>query len=49
MYDVPWVVMDNTHAARDSCWQIEMSLTTILEDIAQHAHNHPDWLEVSRV
>ena len=49
MYDIPWVAMDNTGAARDFCWQIEMSLPTILEDIAQHANNHPDWLEVSHV
>jgi CDP-paratose 2-epimerase len=48
MYDIPWVAMDNTGAARDFGWQIEMSLPTILEDIAQHAKDHPDWLEVSR-
>ena len=47
-YDIPWVVMDNTGAARDFEWHIEMSLPTILEDIAQHAKDHPDWLEVSR-
>src|ERR1035437_6344622 len=33
-----------TPAARDFGWHIEMSLPTILEDIAQHANNHPDWL-----
>jgi CDP-paratose 2-epimerase len=48
MYDIPWVAMDNGGAAKDFGWQIEMSLPTILEDIAQHAINHPDWLEVSR-
>jgi CDP-paratose 2-epimerase len=47
MYDIPWMVMDNTEAARDFGWQIEMSLPTILEGIAQHASHHPDWLEVS--
>jgi CDP-paratose 2-epimerase len=47
-YDIPWMVMDNTGAARDFGWQIEMSLPTILEGIAQHASDHPDWLEVSR-
>jgi len=26
MYDIPWMVMDNTEAARDFGWQIEMSL-----------------------
>jgi CDP-paratose 2-epimerase len=48
MYDIPWMVMDNTEAARDFGWQIEMSLATILEGIAEHASHHPDWLEVSR-
>lgn len=47
MYDIPWVAMDNTDAARDFGWRIEMALSTILEDIAQHAAVHPDWLEVS--
>jgi CDP-paratose 2-epimerase len=46
-YDIPWVAMDNSNAARDFGWQIEMPLPTILEGIAQHAHEHPDWLEVS--
>jgi CDP-paratose 2-epimerase len=49
MYDIPWVAMDNTAAARDFGWQIEMPLPAILENIAQHAMEHPDWLEVSRV
>ena len=47
MYDIPWMVMDNTEAARDFGWQIEMSLSAILEGIAEHASNHPDWLEMS--
>jgi CDP-paratose 2-epimerase len=46
-YDLPWVVMDNTRAARDFGWQIEMSLPTILDGIAQHACDRPDWLDVS--
>jgi len=49
MYDIPWVAMDNTEAARDFAWRIEMPLPEILEEIAQHAGQHPDWLEVSRV
>ena len=49
MYDIPWVAMDNTQAAHDFGWQMEMPLPAILEEIAQHAEAHPDWLEVSRV
>jgi CDP-paratose 2-epimerase len=48
MYDIPWVAMDNADAAADFGWRIEMPLPTILEGIAQHAYDHPDWLEVSR-
>lgn len=47
-YDIPWMAMDNTEAARDFGWKIETPLPKILEGIAQHAGNHPDWLEVSR-
>jgi len=47
-YDIPWMVMDNREAARDFGWDIETPLSTILEGIAQHASQHPDWLEVSR-
>jgi len=47
-FDIPWMVMDSSAAARDFGWRIETPLSTILEDIAQHAHDHPDWLALSR-
>jgi CDP-paratose 2-epimerase len=47
-YDIPWLVMDNTAAAADLGWRIETPLPAILEEIAQHALQHPDWLELSR-
>jgi CDP-paratose 2-epimerase len=47
-YDIPWMVMDNGAAARDFGWDVETPLSTILEGIAQHAGQHPDWLEISR-
>jgi CDP-paratose 2-epimerase len=49
MYDIPWVAMDNTGAARDFGWRTEIPLAAILDEIAQHAHEHPDWLEISHV
>ena len=39
--------MDDTEAAGDFGWKIEISLPTILEGIAQHASQHPDWLKLS--
>lgn len=46
-YDVPWVVMDSSDAARDFGWRVEYPLSGIIEEIAQHAERHPDWLETS--
>ncbi len=46
-YDIPWMVMDNSEAARDFGWQVNIPLPTILKGIAQHAGQHPDWLEKS--
>jgi CDP-paratose 2-epimerase len=47
-YDVGWIAMDNTQTACDFGWNIEMPLGCILEEIAEHARTHPEWLEVSR-
>ena len=46
-YDLPWVVMDSTDAARDFGWRVEYPLANILEEIAEHADRNPNWLETS--
>jgi CDP-paratose 2-epimerase len=46
-YDIPWVVMDSSDAARDFGWRGELPLANILEEIAEHSERHPDWLERS--
>lgn len=46
-YDVPWVVLDSTRAAAAWGWQPQTPLEVILEEIAGHAEEHPDWLERS--
>jgi CDP-paratose 2-epimerase len=46
-YDIPWVIMDSSDAERDFGWRVEFPLTNILEEIAEHARSHPDWLEMS--
>jgi CDP-paratose 2-epimerase len=48
-YDVPWVVMDNRNANKDFNWRVETSLPMILDELASHAENHPNWLDVSGV
>jgi CDP-paratose 2-epimerase len=47
-YDIPWIAMDNTAASRDFGWHIETPLPAILEEIALHANQHPEWLDISR-
>jgi CDP-paratose 2-epimerase len=46
-YDVPWVVMDSADAEADFGWRVETPLEDVLEGIARHAGEHPDWLERS--
>ena len=46
-FDVPWLVMDSSLAASAWHWQPDISLPSILEEIARHATDHPDWLELA--
>ena len=47
-FDLPWVVLDATRAEREWDWQPRKSVEEIFREIAQHAREHPEWLEVSR-
>ncbi len=47
VFDLPWVVMDCTRAREEWDWEPTTSLVDILEEIARHAEQHEDWLEVS--
>lgn len=46
-YDIPWMVMDSSDAARDFGWRVQFPLAGILEEIAEHAEGDPNWLEKS--
>lgn len=46
-YDIPWTIMDSSHAGQDFGWRATESLDEILGQIAEHAQGHPDWLEQS--
>lgn len=46
-FDVPWLILDSRSAARHWNWKVETSLGSILEEIAAHADEHPEWLKVS--
>lgn len=43
-YDVPWLILDSSKALTATAWNPEISLHQILEEIADHAIAHPDWL-----
>jgi CDP-paratose 2-epimerase len=46
-YDIPWMVLDSARVKRQWDWQPTFLVEQILEEIAQHAQAHPEWLEIS--
>ena len=46
-YDIPWIVLDSARAKRQWDWRPTVLVEQILEEIAQHAQAHPEWLEIS--
>ena len=43
-FDVPWLVMDSTLVSQDFDWAPTRSLDSILDEIADHVRQNPDWL-----
>lgn len=46
-FDIPWMVMDSTGATEQLGWSVATPMESILSEIADHAENHPNWLELS--
>ncbi len=46
-FDIPWMVLDSRRAHAAWGWKPERDLESILAEIARHAEENPDWLEVS--
>jgi CDP-paratose 2-epimerase len=46
-FDLPWIVMDLGKAREHFGWTPERKLSSILEEIAMHAREHPEWLALS--
>lgn len=44
-FDIAWLVMDSRAAARRWGWKPQRGLESILEELARHAEQNPDWLE----
>jgi CDP-paratose 2-epimerase len=46
-FDLPWIVLDAGKAARLWNWRPATPTPAIFDEIAAHAREHPDWLEIS--
>ena len=46
-FDIPWLVLDHARATRTWGWVPQTACAEILNEIADHAEAHPDWLAVS--
>ena len=46
-FDIPWLIMDSSLAERTWGWRPQTSLDEIFNEIARHAEEHPEWLEIS--
>ena len=46
-FDVPWLVLDSSLARGKWGWAPVRSTGEILEEILEHARQHPDWLDLS--
>lgn len=46
-FDIPWIVLDHQKATDLWNWSPARGTADILEEIARHAEEHPDWLELS--
>jgi CDP-paratose 2-epimerase len=46
-FDIPWMVMDSSRANQFLDWRPQTKLADILDEIARHAQEREDWLDVS--
>jgi CDP-paratose 2-epimerase len=44
-FDIPWLVMDSHLAEAEFGWLPKRSLLSILDEIAKHVEQNPDWLQ----
>lgn len=48
-FDIPWIVMDSSKANELWGWAPQTPLLQILDEIACHAEQHPEWLALSGI
>jgi CDP-paratose 2-epimerase len=45
-FDIPWMVLDSSAVREAWGWKPQTLMPAILEEIAQHAEQHPEWLDL---
>ena len=43
-FDIPWIIMDSSRTQAELGWRPKHSLLAILDEIAEHVRQNPDWL-----
>jgi CDP-paratose 2-epimerase len=46
-YDAPWIVLDSSKARQTWNWEPLRDRLSIWEEIAEHAEENPNWLQIS--
>jgi len=46
-FDIPWMVLDSSLAEKTWNWSPKILLPQVLDEIARHAEQNPNWLEIS--
>jgi CDP-paratose 2-epimerase len=46
-FDLPWMVLDSSRAMKVWRWEVSRPISSILTEIARHAEENPDWLEMA--
>lgn len=46
-FDIPWLIMDPNRAGKFWDWHPRMKLEEIFDEVARHAQEHENWLELS--
>lgn len=46
-FDIPWMVLDHGAATQQFGWRPASPLESILDEIADHAVDNPEWLQIS--
>lgn len=47
-YDLPWIVLDSSLAYEQWQWKPRITTNQILDELADFADTHPDWLSISK-